>query len=156
MITSNEKTISAVTHLSTLSQYCIPFGNFILPIVIWSSKKKDSEFIDYNGKQTLNFQLSIFLYTVVLGIIAIPIIIYTVMKNATVEHGLFDNNFSDHDFVFENIRRGDFTGIAILAILAIVFFGFLKIMEFILVIYAAVKASNGEQYKYPLSIPFFK
>jgi len=37
-----------------------------------------------------------------------------------------------------------------------VLFIFLKIFEFILIIYAAVKASNGERYKYPLTIPFFK
>jgi len=32
----------------------------------------------------------------------------------------------------------------------------LKVIEFILIIYGAVKASNGENYKYPLSISFFK
>ena len=151
MITSNEKTIASLTHLSTLSQYFLPFGNFIVPIIIWSTKKKDSEFIDSNGKQTINFQLSIFLYSISLALIAIPIIIYSIMKNVSLK-----NDFYNNDFIFENIRNSDFTGIAILAILSVLIFSFLKIMEFILVIYAAVKASNGEQYKYPLSIPFFK
>ena len=152
MITSNERTIAAVMHLSTLSQYFFPFGNFIFPIVIWSSKKNDSEFIDYNGKQTLNFQLSIFLYTILLAIIAVPIIIYSVMKNVSLKHDFFNCD----NFVLENIHNSDFSGLVVAAVLAILIFVFLKIMEFILVIYAAVKASNGEQYKYPLSIPFFK
>ena len=81
MITTNDKNIATVLHLSTLTQYIIPFGNYIFPIVIWSSKKGESEFIDYNGKQVLNFQLSIFLYSVVLCLIAIPIFIYTIYNS---------------------------------------------------------------------------
>jgi uncharacterized Tic20 family protein len=43
-----------------------------------------------------------------------------------------------------------------LGIVAGLLFCFLKIVEFILIINASVKTSNGEQFKYPLSIPFFK
>ena len=66
MTTANDKNIATVLQLSALSQYIIPFGNYILPIIIWSSKKNESEFVDFNGKQVLNFQLSIFLYSVIL------------------------------------------------------------------------------------------
>jgi hypothetical protein len=37
-----------------------------------------------------------------------------------------------------------------------VLLGILKLAEFVLIIYGAVKASNGLLYSYPLSIPFFK
>lgn len=151
MTTTNEKNIATVLHLSTLTQYIIPFGNFIFPIVIWSSKKGESEFIDYNGKQVLNFQLSIFLYTVVLFLIAIPIFIYTIFQNIP-----FDACIHDHDFVFNHINIQHVSGIVIVGIVALLLFIFLKVAEFILIIHAAVKASNGEEYKYPLSIPFFK
>ena len=57
METKNEQTLAALLHLSSLSQYFIPFGNLILPIIIWSSKKEKSEDIDYHGKQVINFQL---------------------------------------------------------------------------------------------------
>jgi len=147
----NERTIASLTHLSTLTQYFIPLGNFIFPIIIWSAKKNESEFVDSNGKQTLNFQLSIFLYSIILCAIAIPIIIYQVMKNVEFKH-----SFNDHDFIIDNLNRSDFTGILILAIVAAILFGLLKVIEFVLVVYAAVKASNGENYKYPLTIPFFK
>jgi uncharacterized Tic20 family protein len=30
------------------------------------------------------------------------------------------------------------------------------VAEFFLIIYASIKASNGEKYKYPLTIPFIK
>ena len=151
MSTSNEKNTAAILHLSTLSQYLIPFGNYIFPILIWSSKKNESEFVDYNGKQVLNFQLSMFLYTLILLLIAVPILIFTVLKNIP-----FEGSFSHHNFVFENFDNGNITGVVVLAIAAIIIFGFLKVIEFILIIYGAVKASNGEQYKYPLSISFFK
>ena len=77
MEASNERNISTLVHLSTLTQYFIPLGNYIFPIILWSAKKNDSEFIDYNGKQVLNFQLSMLLYSLILGVIAVPIIIYT-------------------------------------------------------------------------------
>lgn len=151
MTTTNEKNIATVLHLSTLTQYIIPFGNFIFPIVIWSSKKGESEFIDYNGKQVLNFQLSIFLYTVVLFLISIPILIYTIFQNVP-----FDACFHDHDFVIDHLNMQHLSGIVIVGIVALLLFIFLKVAEFVLIIHAAVKASNGEEYKYPLSIPFFK
>jgi len=151
MSTTNEKNTSALIHLSTLTQYIIPFGNYIFPIIIWSSKKNDSEFVDYNGKQVLNFQLSIFLYTLLLLLIAIPILIFTVLKNIS-----FNEVIHRHGFVIDNLNHNNFTGVIVLAIAAIIVFGFLKVIEFILIIYGAVKASNGENYKYPLSISFFK
>lgn len=151
MSTTNEKNTSALIHLSTLTQYIIPFGNYIFPIIIWSSKKNDSEFVDYNGKQVLNFQLSMFLYTIILLLISIPILIFTVLKNIPLR-----GTFTHHDFVLDNINTNNFNGVVVLAITALIIFGFLKVIEFILIIYGAVKASNGEEYKYPLSISFFK
>src|SRR4051812_1878589 len=102
MTTTNDKNIATVLHLSSLSQYIIPFGNYIFPIIIWSAKKNESEFVDYNGKQVLNFQLSILLYSVILGVIAIPILLFSVFKNAT-----FDTIFHNHDFVINNFSFHD-------------------------------------------------
>ncbi len=151
MTPTNEKNTATFLHLSALTQYVFPFGNYIFPIVIWSSKKNESEFVDYNGKQVLNFQLSIFLYSMILCLIAIPIFIYTIFKHIPFEK-IVDND----DFLIENLTAGNITGLSILGLLAVMLFLFLKVIEFILIIYAAVKSSNGEKYKYPLSIPFFK
>ena len=151
METTTEKNTATFTHLSALTQYFIPFGNYIFPIVIWSSKKHESEFIDFNGKQTLNFQLSMFLYTIVLCLIAIPIFVYTIFKNIP-----FKTVVNDHDFFIENFSAGNITGIVVLGIVAVMLFCFLKIIEFILIIHASVKTSNGENYNYPMSIPFIK
>lgn len=151
METTSEKNIATFTHLSTLSQYIIPFGNYIFPILIWTSYKDKSEFVNYNGKQTLNFQLSLLLYTLILALIAIPIFIAAFLQNLPIE-AVFNNE----DFF---IRNFDFQGnIALLSIgaTAVLLFGLLKFVEFFLVIYASIKTSNGELYKYPLTIPFIK
>lgn len=150
METTNTKNLATFTHLSTLSQYCIPFGNYIFPILIWSSNKDKSEFIDFNGKQVLNFQLSMFLYSLVLAVIAIPILITTFFSSIPSDAILSETYFENH-FNVENI-----TGIVIVAIIAAILFVGLKVAEFILIIYASLKASNGENYEYPLTIPFLK
>jgi len=151
MTTTNDKNIATVLHLSTLTQYIIPFGNYIFPIVIWSSKKDESEFINDNGKKVLNFQLSMLIYSIVLCLIAIPILLYTIFRNIPF-NAIIDGN----DFVIRNFRFGEIDGIAVLGITAGFVFGILKVVEFVLIILAAVKASNGESYKYPFSISFFK
>ena len=151
MSTTNEKNTATLLHLSTLSQYIIPFGNYIFPILIWSTNKDKSEFIDYHGKQAINFQLSILLYSLVLAIIAIPIFIVTVFSNIPLNTIINDEEFMVNHFSIENL-----TGIVIVALIAILVFIGLKVAEFFLIIYASVKASNGEQYKYPLTIPFIK
>ena len=151
METSTERNIAALIHLSTFSQYIIPFGNYIFPIILWTSKKEKSEFVDYNGKQTLNFQLSILIYSLVLAMIAIPIFLYTVLKNISLNDLINDN----HE-VFENFAFGESIGILTVGVMALFIIACIKVAEFFLVIYASVKASNGEEYSYPLTIPFLK
>lgn len=51
-----KKTLLVLIHISTFAKYLFPFGNFILPLVLWTSNKNDSAFVDHNGKQALNFQ----------------------------------------------------------------------------------------------------
>lgn len=151
MENTSEKNIATFTHLSTLSQYIIPFGNYIFPILLWTSYKDKSEFVNHHGKQTLNFQLSLLLYTLILALIAIPIFIVVVLKNIPI-----NAVFNDNEFL---IRNFDFQGnIALLSIgaTAVLLFGMLKTIEFFLIIYASIKASNGDFYKYPLTIPFIK
>jgi len=151
METTSEKNTATFTHLSTLTQYFIPFGNYIFPIVIWSSYKDKSEYVNHHGKQALNFQLSLLLYTLILALIAIPIFITVVLQNLPMEA-----IFHDEDFVIRNFNFEGNIGLLTVGATAVVLFGLLKVVEFFLVIYASIKASNGELYKYPLSIPFIK
>ena len=151
METTTEKNTATFTHLSALTQYFIPFGNYIFPILIWSSKKDKSEFVDHNGKQILNFQLSLLLYSLVLIMIAVPIFLITFLKNIP-----FEALINDHDIVLRNFSFEGNIGMLTVGLVAVLIFGLLKIVEFFLIIYASIKASNGEKYNYPITIPFLK
>lgn len=151
METNSNKTTAAITHLSALTQYFIPFGNFIFPIIIWSSKKEQSEFIDYHGKQVLNFQLSIFIYSLILGIIAIPVLLFTIFNGVSLEALINDN-----DFILSQLDLGNLIGEITFGILLLIAFFLLKVFEFFLLIIAAINASNGERYQYPITINFIK
>jgi len=151
METTSEKNTATFTHLSTLSQYIIPFGNYIFPILIWTSYKDKSDFVNHHGKQALNFQLSLLLYTLILALIAIPIFIIVFLQNLPMEAV-----FNDEDFVIRNFNFEGNIGLLTIGATAVVLFGLLKVVEFFLVIYASIKTSNGEYYKYPLTIPFIK
>lgn len=151
MESTNTKNLAAVIHLSALSQYLIPLGNYILPVVLWSTTKDRAPYLDRQGKNAINFQLSLFLYSLILALIAIPIFIYTVFHNVTTQAFFVDGSWEFSDLSLSNL-----TGIAALGIAAVVVFCTLKVAEFFLVIYAAVKSANGDEFQYPLSIKFIK
>lgn len=54
-------------HLTALAGFVgIPFGNILGPLIVWLIKKGDAPFIDDQGKESLNFQITMS----ILGIIA--------------------------------------------------------------------------------------
>lgn len=150
METTANKNTATILQLSALSQYFFPLGNFIFPALIWSLKKNDSEFVDYNGKQAINFQLSLFLYSFILIVIAAPIFIYTLFS------GMNFNVAIDGEWIMEQFSLGKITWLAIIAIVASCIVVGLKIAELFLILYAAVKSNNGQRYNFPLTINFIK
>lgn len=151
METTSKNNTAAIINLSTLSQYFIPFGNFIFPIIIWSTNKDKSDYVNEQGKETINFQLSLFLYSLILAMIAIPTLLFIFFRNINF------STITDWDnIVFEDLNFENNSTLLTVAIFAIVAFGFLKVAEFFLIIYASVKTSNGEDFKYPLNIRFLK
>lgn len=151
MKTPNEKATASLIHLSAFAQYFFPLGNFIFPVLIWAARKEESGYVDHHGKQAINFQLSIFVYTLVLALIAVPIFVYTLFKNIPAKAIFSDGDFFIRDFNIENL-----TGMVALGVTAALAICVLKAAEFFLIVYAAVKASNGESYRYPLTINFLK
>lgn len=70
-------------HLSTFAGFIgMPFGNIIGPLIIWLIKKDEWQFVDHHGKEALNFQISVTIYSiiavflcfVIVGFILLPII----------------------------------------------------------------------------------
>lgn len=67
-----------ICHLSALAGYLIPFGNILGPLIVWAIKKDDDPFIDDQGKEALNFQLTmtilfIIAFLLMFVIIGIPL-----------------------------------------------------------------------------------
>ena len=60
-----------LAHLSQLLDLVTGFGGFIVPLIIWISKKDEIYDMDEQGKGIINFQLSMFLY----ALICIPLIL---------------------------------------------------------------------------------
>ena len=52
-------------HLTALLGYVLPFGHLIGPLVVWLAKREQVPFADQQGREAINFQLSVTLYTVV-------------------------------------------------------------------------------------------
>jgi uncharacterized Tic20 family protein len=54
------------THLSGFASLIIPLGGIIGPLVMWLIKREQSPFVDDHGKEAVNFQISILIYTIAL------------------------------------------------------------------------------------------
>lgn len=106
---SDEKTWAMLAHLSALSGYIIPFGNLIGPLIVWQMKKSEYPLVDDQGKESLNFQISIMIYAVISAILIVVVV-------------------------------GIFLLVAV------------GLLALIMCIIGAIKAHEGDAYRYPLCI----
>jgi uncharacterized protein len=152
MLSNHHKNVAAVIHLSALSKFIFPLGNFIMPLIFWTMNKDKSEFVDKHGKQAINFQLSILLYTFLIGCITIPLFLFGVLN-----HIDFPEFWQAYDFDFDfHLSSHDSYNFIIFSILAGLLVIAAFILEIIFIIIATSKANQGEPYKYPLTINFLK
>ncbi len=148
MLDSHQKNIATFIHLSTFSRFIIPLGNYIGPIILWALNKNKSEFIDTHGKQAINFQISILLYTIIIGTLTIPFFIFKILNGI---------DFIDfHGFHNVHLNIGQPSPLlyisGALGFIAVLCF----IIEMICIIVASLKARDGKLYNYPLTINFLK
>lgn len=66
-----DRQLLMITHLSQLLDLVTGIGGFIVPLVIWLTQKDKILGMDAHGKMILNFQISIFIYSIV----SIPLIL---------------------------------------------------------------------------------
>ena len=59
-----------LTHLSQLLSYVTGFGGFVVPLIIWLTKKEDIADMDEHGKSIINFQITMF----IIAAISVPLI----------------------------------------------------------------------------------
>lgn len=68
MPTQEERTLAAVIYGISF------FTVFIGPVIVWLLKKNDSEFIDFHGKEYLNFLISYTIYSVISMVLMLVVI----------------------------------------------------------------------------------
>ncbi len=105
-----------ICHLAGLAMFIpiVPIiGNVIGPLIIWQIKKNEHPFMDEQGKEAVNFQISMLIYGIIAGLLC-------------------------------------FACVGFVLVPAVV------IVDVIFLLIAAVKANNGEHYRYPLTIRFIK
>jgi uncharacterized protein len=97
---------------------------FLAPMVVWLLKRDEDAFVDHHAKEALNFQLTVLVAVLASLVLAVPAIIFGAI---TLGVG----------FVL--------VGLLVLAA---------AVAWFVLPIIGTVKASNGEGFRYPLTIRF--
>lgn len=146
----NQKSIAALIHLSTFSKFLFPFGNFVAPLLLWTIHK-DKPFVNEHGRQAVNFQLSILIYTLLIGIICLPFFVIFAPDFISLMDAV-DHHW--HQVTVSNLTN--LSGYAVLFLIVALLLLGLFIFELYAVINATVHANKGELYNYPLSIPFIK
>jgi hypothetical protein len=118
----------------------LPFFNVLGPLIIWQLKKKQDPWIDFQGKESLNFQLSLIIYS--LGFIIVCLFLLFVTSVIVFNVNGFGSQFLD-------LLMGIFNFLW-------VFIGFIFLFQLGLVIFAATKAYKGQHYRYPFTIRFLR
>ena len=70
----DERTWAMLCHFSTYTGFIFPFGNIIVPLIIWLSKREDLPLVEDQGREVLNFQISMTIYFIISGILCIILI----------------------------------------------------------------------------------
>lgn len=99
-VSKDEQTWAMACHLAALAGILIPFGNIFGPLIVWLMKRAEMPAVDVQGKESLNFQITvtialivcILLMFVVIGIVLAPIVgigalILTIMAAVKVSNG---------------------------------------------------------------------
>src|SRR5690348_2962020 len=73
-------------HLSALTMYFTAIGGILGPLVVWLVKRNDYPIVDDQGKESVNFQISMLLYHLIaaigfLCVVGIPVFICLTVAN---------------------------------------------------------------------------
>ncbi len=67
--TQDERTWGMLAHLTAFAGFIIPFGNVFGPLVVWLMKRDQSEFVAEQGKEALNFNISVLIGAAICGVL---------------------------------------------------------------------------------------
>ena len=146
---NNENTNAFLIHISAFAEFLFPFGNIITPLIAWQTLKNRSQYLDEQGKEAVNFNISYSLYMFIASLFIIPFFIKSIFDVGRHHnyHYHFDWSWWDLDLGF-----GSLFGVIGFSSLV----GIIGLIKIALVIIAAIRANKGEDYRYPLTIKFIK
>jgi len=123
----NARTWATICHLGALLMLVgVPVGNILGPLVIWLVKRREYEFVDDQGKEALNFQIT-FTFCAIAYILLIFLLIFS--ANRYLSEVFFP---------------------AMLLMMGLI------ILNIGLVIMAAIKSNDGILYRYPFALRIIK
>jgi len=70
----DERIWAMLCHFSTFIGFIFPFGNIIAPLIIWLSKREDLPLVADQGREVLNFQISMTIFFIVSALFSIILI----------------------------------------------------------------------------------
>ncbi|WP_010134156.1 DUF4870 domain-containing protein [Ochrovirga pacifica] len=146
---NTENTNALLLHLSAFCNFIFPFGGVIVPLILWQTKKGESEFLDTQGKEVVNFNLSFLLYQTFI-ILCLGMVFIATFAN---HWSLLKNIVIDDRFDVEMYLQDHHFFIPFVFMLVCGMFVFIKSA---LILIGALKVKNGEAYKYPLTYTFIK
>jgi len=62
------------SHLTAFAGYLMPFGNLVGPLIVWLIKKDQMPFVDHQGKESLNFQITMTIAAAISGLLFVVVI----------------------------------------------------------------------------------
>ncbi len=82
----DERTWALVAHLSAFAGHVFPFAHIIAPLVVWLMKRETGAFVDEQGKEAVNAQITFTIYAFVFGalcfvLIGIPLLLALYVAN---------------------------------------------------------------------------
>lgn len=117
----------------------IPFISIIVPYLVWVSGRDRHPFVNEQGRESLNFQISMAIYTISTGILLVFLFFLTCGA------AISSPNSGDVAFAFNLLA----IAYVVLAVLFLIF-------QIAVIVMAANKAYNGQSYRYPLALRFFR
>lgn len=72
--TKDERTWAMLSHFSAYTGCVFPLGHILAPLIIWLIKRDELPLVADQGKEVLNFQISMTLYFIGAGLLCIVLI----------------------------------------------------------------------------------
>jgi uncharacterized Tic20 family protein len=75
MNASETRTWTVLCHASALLGFFVPWaGHILAPLIVWLIKRDESAEVNEHGKESLNFQISMLIYSIISGILCLIIV----------------------------------------------------------------------------------